>query len=92
MRQQPFEEQWEDIKEYFSWKDVYETMKALDWQWGTIEGIPNLNSLQDHAYELLCKAWEDGRHHSLGGFNAWIEEGCLALSFSVTEWICEPKT
>jgi hypothetical protein len=85
MKHESFEQQWNEIESHFPWERVYQAMKALDWQWAGIHGIPGEVALKNKAYDLLSKAWIEECRVASGGFVADIEYGELCLSFVLAE-------
>lgn len=84
-----FEILWNKIDDYFNWKKVYKTMKALDWYWSfsdNMYAIPSVDTIKAKARRLLHDVYEQGKGKiSTAGFIAGIEDGELWLMFSIEE-------
>lgn len=78
----------------FDFEKVHKVMMATNWVWsfhthedGTEDkGVPDLNTIHNHAYKLLKEAYDNGNHVSTGGFTAGWENGELYLSFTLEEF------
>ena len=73
----------------FDFHTVTKTMKALNWTWATIEGIPTFGQLYQQADRLLSEVIEApaSRYYvGTGGFKASKEDGFLSLEFTVTDF------
>lgn len=81
-----YEQQIQDILEYFDFERVHETMIKLNWTWVSsdlkLEYIPEIEELKEHAKERLENAikykWSES-----GGFVATNTSGVLNLYFVV---------
>ena len=66
----------EFIIENFNFPRVRQVMKALDWRWFGIKGVPSIENLKYEARILLQKAAKDQNCWSTGGFSAsYIPDG-----------------
>ena len=90
----PFEYYVKEFNEGFKWEKVHKAMLALNWCWffGHDEfgndnmGVPNINTLKNHAYKYLKDAYDTGKQTGSGGFNAGWEGEEMFLTFSLEEW------
>lgn len=81
-----YEQQIQNILEYFDFERVHETMVKLNWTWVSsdlkLEYIPEIEELKEHAKERLENAikykWSES-----GGFIATNTSGVLNLYFVV---------
>lgn len=92
-----FEEQWNEIEEWFDWHKVHMTMKLLNWKWHGFgsPGVPDIEIMKQVAYNLLKKAYDNckGLEYSYnsiatGGFKATCRgsDKRLTLEFIVSNW------
>ena len=45
-----------EILAHFDFQAVNQTMKALNWTWATVEGVPTIQQLKESAEERMCNA------------------------------------
>jgi hypothetical protein len=84
----------DEIMDNFNFNKVEETMKALNWQWSSTNGVPEQHELRKQARRLLKDvstknvSESDFRYYiSTGGFKATkYFDGDLALEFIVSSW------
>jgi len=82
-----------EIFESFNFENVHKAMVATNWTWvlGTDEngndneGIPSLQTIKNHALNLLKQSYDLGQQISTGGFSCGIDTGELYLVFSLEE-------
>lgn len=82
------------IHEGFNFTNVHKAMTAVGWVWSFgkdengIEnlGVPSLETIKNHAWVILKKAYDEERHFSTGGFSAGWESGELYLVFTLEEF------
>lgn len=83
-----------EIGKNFGWDRVHKAMIALNWCWSLGRdsfgndnmGIPNIETIKNHAYRLLKQAYEEDKTISTGGFTAGWDSGELYLTFTLEEW------
>lgn len=96
MQLRPYEQQIDEIMNWFDFDRVHRTMVALNWKWADCEtGVPEVGHIRERALALLREVVEQGDGHQqyyieTGGFRAERVDGLLKLSFSVSTWECEP--
>ncbi len=86
-----------EIEKTFNWSNVHKTMILLEWYWSfgidkngvENKGMPSLETIKNHAYILLKKAYSDEITISTGGFTAGWDNGELFLSFTLEECSAE---
>lgn len=86
-----FEQAKNNIHDFFDFEKVHKAMIATEWNWHLgIDsmgqenlGIPNLNTIKNHAYALLKNAYDKGGIHSTGGFTAGWDDGSMYLEFTL---------
>ncbi len=85
-----YEEQIDNIMDWFDFDKVHKAMVALNWTWYNV-GIPEKAELRQTARRLLRDVVEkDARMTGTGGFYATKNEyGELSLYFAVSKWDCE---
>jgi len=84
----------DEIMDNFNFNKVEQTMKALNWQWSSIDGVPEEHELRKLARRLLKDistknvSQSDFRYTlATGGFKAIkYYDGGLELEFVVTSW------
>lgn len=84
-----YPEQIDEIMDYFDFRRVHETMKALNWTWAdTAPDVPEEYQLRQVARQLLRRVSERKFPGlvATGGFVAKREAGRLSLEFVVSEW------
>ena len=89
-----YEEQIEEIMDYFDFGRVAKTMEVLNWRWASSDGVPNEGELRRTARQLLRAVAKEGpdSHTGTGGFYARNDKwNCLSLDFVVSGWRCEPE-
>lgn len=76
-----------DIMNNFDFSQVWRTMSALDWGWGSPPKVPSVEDIRATARELLTRV-TSGETVSLstGGFGAYYEHESLILRFVLEEW------
>lgn len=58
----------DDVMDWFDFEKVHKMMKAVDWKWGSIEGVPDIPDLRQFVRKAMKKAYEQG-HYITGGFD-----------------------
>jgi hypothetical protein len=89
-----YEAQIEEIMDWFDFRKVAETMKALKWEWLTEDGmqVPSESEIRQYARQQLKYVVRNKvRYTACGGFLARNDDGYLSLAFQVSEWQIEPK-
>lgn len=82
------------IHENFRWDNVHKAMMAVNWCWSLGRdsfgkdnyGVPNIETIKNHAFALLKTAYDDEKQISSGGFSAGWDSGELYLTFTLEEW------
>lgn len=57
------------VMEELDFEKIHKAMVALDWQWWN-QGVPSIETIREHAYNLLEYAWEHKCSTGTGGF--WV--------------------
>lgn len=89
-----YQEQIDDIMDYFDFSRVAKTMEALDWKWHDPEFggcyVPEECEIRKKARRLLTALAQTSEYDSTatGGFVVSRTDGKLKLSFNVAEWDC----
>lgn len=83
-----YEEQIDEIMDWFDFNRVAQTMKALDWRWFDV-GVPDEPELRKKARSLLKEVAKNGGYLQTAGFHAQNNEGRLKIMFVVSEWRVE---
>lgn len=79
----------EHILDNFDFERVHKAMTALDWEWASTDGVPEIPDLRKKARRLLkdvAKRKEDKFFTGTGGFEVSKEDGILELKFVIAEW------
>ena len=82
------------INEGFNWDLVHKVMLHLNWVWhfgkennGQDQmGVPNVQTIQNNALDLLKQAYDGEMLVSSGGFSAGWEDGELFLVFTLESY------
>ena len=85
----------EHILDNFDFEIVHKAMTALDWEWASTDGVPEIPDLRKKARRLLkdvSKRKEDKFFTGTGGFEVSKEDRILELKFVIDEWDEEFKT
>lgn len=91
-----YQDQIDEIMDWFNFEKVHETMVAVDWRWYRNHNLatPTVQELRQEARKLL-KAVSDRKmvaFAACGGLQATrSSEGTLKLQFVVTEWDSEKE-
>jgi hypothetical protein len=89
----PFDLLAKEINYKFHWENVHKAMMATNWCWHLgidslgqdNKGVPSIETIQNHAFALLKKAYnlEHNGSISAGGFTAGWDDGELYLTFTL---------
>lgn len=72
------------ILDHFDFEKVHRAMVALDWEWASCDGVPEISDLRRCARRLLREADEGAyRRVAAGGFVAEKSHGFLTLHFEI---------
>lgn len=71
-----------DVLDEFDFESVHKAMTALDWQWFTVEGVPDIGELRRSARKR-CNEAVDGGYCASGGFYAEYKDNRLSLCFYI---------
>jgi len=85
----------EHILDNFDFERVHKAMTALDWEWASTDGVPEIPDLRKEVRILLkdvSKRKEDKFFIGTGGFEVSKEDGILQLKFVIDEWNKKFKT
>lgn len=82
-----------EIFESFNFQNVHKSMIATDWTWvlgkdengNDNKGVPSVETIMNHAFNLLKQAYDEEKQISTGGFSCGIDSGELFLVFSLEE-------
>ncbi len=83
-----YQEQIDEIMDWFDFDKVHETMTKLNWTWRD-EGVPKVQELRAAARRHLREVANNGDDYwgsACGGFRAERHEDMLRLMFIVSEW------
>lgn len=87
-----YEEQIEEIMDWFDFGCVAKVMKVLEWEWHGYDGVPTEPEIRKYARGQLRYVVERNvRYSACGGFVARNEDGLLSLAFEVESWQVEPQ-
>lgn len=87
-----YEEQIEEIMDYFRFDRVAKVMEALDWHWFSYDDVPPEPIIRQKARSLLREVAREGRDTTMAtaGFEAKHDKwGRLSLAFVVEQWQAE---
>ena len=87
-----YNDQINEIMDYFDFSRVHKAMTALNWTWGLI-GIPDEPELRQSARKRLqeTSTQHNGWYSSSGGFTASKDsDGYLSLRFDLESWDTNP--
>jgi hypothetical protein len=81
----------DEITDEFQFEKVHQTMKALDWKWSGVDGVPSIGDLRRMARELLQELLRNDRYHltGTGGLFAYRIADTVGLRFEVTSYEVE---
>ena len=80
-----------EIMNEFDFDKVQRTMKALNWKWASVSGVPTTGDIRRRARAQLREAVERKTRASSGGLVAeWNPHG-LRLSFELASWYAETE-
>ena len=72
------------VLDNFNFEKVHKVMVAMDWEWFSCDGVPEICDLRIKARQLLLGLKED-YELATGGFYAKKKDGDYSLSFRIDD-------
>lgn len=83
----PLQDHIDEVMDWFYFDRVEKVMRALEWQWSSVKGVPTLPDIRAFVRDGMKKAYVRG-HHITGGFDIRYnkEEDYFTVQFIAAGW------